>query len=98
MKMTVKVNADHAGESLTRRLRTGFLVFLNKAPIYWLSKKQTSCKTSTFGSEFVAMKQTMDICAKWYRGHDFSIQPKPNVNWFEGRACDPMKDVLRAKH
>ena len=60
MKMTVKVDADHAGKSLTRRSRTGFLVFLNKAPIYWLSKKQTSCETLTFGSEFVAMKQTMD--------------------------------------
>ena len=60
MKTTAKVDADHAGKSLTWRLRTGFLVFLNKAPIYWLSKKQTSCKTLTFGSEFVAMKQTMD--------------------------------------
>ena len=60
MKMTVKVDADHAGESLTRRSRTGYIVFLNKAPIYWLSKKQTSCETSTFGSEFVAMKQAME--------------------------------------
>ena len=60
MRMTVKVDADHAGESLTRRSRTGYLVFLNKAPIYWLSKKQTSCETSTFGSEFVAMKQAME--------------------------------------
>ena len=60
MKMTVKVDADHAGKSLTRCLRTGYLVFLNKAPIYWLNKKQTSCKTLTFGSEFVTMKQAME--------------------------------------
>ena len=33
MRMTVKVDAGHAGESLTRRSRTGYLVFLNKAPI-----------------------------------------------------------------
>ncbi len=32
-------------------------MFLNNAPIYWCSKKQTSCETSTFGSKFVAMKQ-----------------------------------------
>ncbi len=32
-------------------------MFLNGAPIYWSSKKQTSCETSTFGSEFIAMKQ-----------------------------------------
>jgi len=54
------VDSDHAGESVTRRSRTGFLVFLNCAPIYWLSKKQTSCETSTFGSEFVAMKQATE--------------------------------------
>ncbi len=35
-------------------------MFLNGAPIYWSSKKQTSCKTSTFGSEFVAMKQATE--------------------------------------
>ena len=56
----VFVDADHAGECLTRRSRTGFIVFLNNAPIYWLSKKQTSCETSTFGSEFVALKQACE--------------------------------------
>jgi hypothetical protein len=35
-------------------------VFLNNAPLYWSSKKQTSCETSTFGSEFVAMKQATE--------------------------------------
>jgi hypothetical protein len=35
-------------------------MFLNGAPIYWSSKKQTSCETSTFGSEFVAMKQATE--------------------------------------
>jgi hypothetical protein len=56
----VFVDADHAGDLLTRRSRTGFIVFLNGAPIYWSSKKQTSCETSTFGSEFVAMKQATE--------------------------------------
>ena len=56
MRMTVYVDSDHAGESLTRRSRTGYLVFLNSAPIYWMSKKQTSTETSTFGAEFMAMK------------------------------------------
>jgi hypothetical protein len=33
---------------------------MNCAPISWSSKKQTSCKTSTFGSEFIAMKQATE--------------------------------------
>ena len=37
------------------------MVFLNNAPIYWNSKKQTSCETSTFGSEFIAMKQATEF-------------------------------------
>eukprot|EP00957_Ditylum_brightwellii_P052225 3960477-Ditylum_brightwellii.AAC.1 len=39
------------------RSRTGFFVYLNCLLIYWLSKKQTSVESSSFGSEFVAMKQ-----------------------------------------
>ncbi len=60
MTMQVFVDADHAGDLLTRCSRTWFIVFLNGAPIYWSSKKQTSCETSTFGSEFVAMKQATE--------------------------------------
>ena len=59
-KMRAHVDSDHAAESVTRRSRTGFIVFLNNAPIYWMSKKQTSCETSTFGSEFIAMKQATE--------------------------------------
>ena len=59
-RMTAYVDSDHAGDLVTRRSRTGFLVYLNMAPIYWMSKKQTTCETSTFGSEFVALKQATE--------------------------------------
>ena len=41
MEMVIRafVDADHAGDQVTRRSRTGFIVFVNSAPIYWLSKK-----------------------------------------------------------
>ena len=64
------VDAYHAGDSITRRSRTGFLVYLNCAPVYWMSKKQTSVDTSSFGSEFVAMKQ----CTKYIRGLWYKLQ------------------------
>ena len=32
------------------------LIFLNRAPIVWISRKQLSIETSSFGSEFTAMK------------------------------------------
>ena len=54
------VDSDHAGECLTWRLGTGYAVFLKKAPICWFSKKQGSLETSTFGSEFITMKQVTE--------------------------------------
>ena len=49
----VYVDADHAGETVTRRSRSGHIFFLNSVLIYWPSKKQTSCETSTLGSDFL---------------------------------------------
>ncbi len=60
MTMRVFVDADHAGDLITQHSQTSFIVLLNGAPIYWSSKKQTSCETRTFGSKFVAMKQATE--------------------------------------
>jgi len=68
--MRAKVDADHASDSVSRRSRTGFIVYLNCAPIYWMSKKQTSVESSTFGSEFIAMKQ----CCEYVRGLRYKLR------------------------
>ena len=58
--MRLFFDTDHAGDAVTRRSRTGFLVYLQKALIHWYTKKQSSVETSTFGSEFMAMKVTTE--------------------------------------
>ena len=60
MDMRVYVDSDQAGETVTRRCRTGFVIFLNGAQIYWNSKNKTSCETSSFGSKLCAMKQATE--------------------------------------
>ena len=55
------VDADHAGCRVTRRSRTGVILFVNRAPIAWLSKKQTTVESSTFGSETVALRIAVDM-------------------------------------
>jgi hypothetical protein len=55
---------------MTRKSRTGFLVFLNIAHMYWISKEQASVETSSFGSEFCAMKH----CAKYVRGLRYKLR------------------------
>jgi hypothetical protein len=67
---TAKVDANHAADTVTRRSRTGFLVFLNSAPVYWLSKKQASVESSSFGSEFCAMKH----CCEYVRGLQYKLR------------------------
>lgn len=61
VQMHVFVDADHAGDKITRRSRTGILIYLNSAPIMWFSKRQNTVETSTFGSEFVAMRQAFEM-------------------------------------
>jgi hypothetical protein len=65
-----KVDADHASDTVTRRSRTGMLVYLNNALVHWWSKKQTSCESSSFGSEFIAMKQ----CCEYLRGLRYKLR------------------------
>ena len=55
------VDASHASDKITRRSQSGILVFINKAPVVFYSKKQNSVETSTFGSEFTAMKQAIEL-------------------------------------
>ena len=64
------MDSDHAGDTITRRSRTGFIVWLNSAPVYWYSKKQGSCETSSFASEFIAMKQ---VC-EYLRGLRYKLR------------------------
>jgi hypothetical protein len=55
VQINVFVDANHAGNRLTRRSHTGILIYLNRSPIIWYSKAQKTVESSTFGSEFVAL-------------------------------------------
>ena len=61
VQITCFVDADHAGDRVTRRSRTGILIFVNKAPVVFFSKRQNTVETSTFGSEFVAMRHAVEM-------------------------------------
>ena len=54
IQMNCFVDADHAGDKITRRLQTGIILFGNLAPLIWYSKQQNTIESSTSGAEFVA--------------------------------------------
>ena len=59
------VDANLFHDIITGRSVSGILHMLNKTPIDYFSKKQSTVKTATYGSEFVAariaMEQIMDL-------------------------------------
>lgn len=79
------VDSDHAGNTITRRSQTGILIYLNMAPIFWFSKKQNTVETSTFSSEFVALKIAAEkIISLRYKLRMFGIPIDGHANVF----CD----------
>jgi hypothetical protein len=79
------VDADHAGNKLTRRSQTGILIYLNRAPILWYSKAQNTVESSTFGSEFIAMRIGVEMIeALRYKLRMFGIPIEGPANVF----CD----------
>ena len=54
--LTYFVHADHGRDKLTRRSVTGIILLLNNTPILWVSKRQNTVETSTYGSELVASR------------------------------------------
>ena len=48
------VNADLAGDLISRRSQTGFLIFFNWATIIWHNKQHNAAETSMFGSEMMS--------------------------------------------
>jgi hypothetical protein len=50
------VDADHAGNKVTRKSHSGILIYLNSAPIDWYSKQQNTVESSSFGSKFIALR------------------------------------------
>jgi hypothetical protein len=79
------VDANHAGDKSTRRSQSGILLFANKAPIIWYSKRQNSVEASTFGSEFTAMKNAIELIESLrYKLRMFGIPVEGSTNVF----CD----------
>ena len=55
------VDADHARNKVTRRSVTGIVLLVNNTPLVWVSKRQKTVETSTYGSELVAARIAIDL-------------------------------------
>ena len=98
------VYTNNAGNKVTRWSQTEILIFVNKAPIITFSKRQNTVETSTFGSEFTALKSAVELVeALRYKVHMFGVTIGGPTNVF----CDnesvyknvsTPESVLKKKH
>ena len=63
--LTCYVDSDHARDKLTRRSVTGIVLLLNNTPITWISKRQGTVETSTYGAELVATRIAVELLIAW---------------------------------
>ena len=56
VKVRAYVDANHAGNLKNRRSHSGILIYANNAPIIWYSKRQNTVESSSFGSEYIALR------------------------------------------
>ena len=79
------VDANHAGNMITRRSHTGIVLFVQNAPVIWFSKRQNTVESSSFGSEFVALLIAKDmVVALRYKLRMFGVSIEGPANVF----CD----------
>ena len=58
--LTHYVDANLMHDLITGRSVTGILHFLNKTPVDWYSKKQSTVEVATYGSEMSAMRTCVE--------------------------------------
>jgi PAS domain-containing protein len=76
---TAFVDASHGANKVTRRSHSGHILFVNRAPVKWYSKRQQTVETSAFSSEFIALKHCIeDVEHLRFKLRMFGIPLDPN--------------------
>ena len=68
--ITSYVDASHGANKVTRKSHTGYIIFMNRAPILWYSKRQQTVETSAFSSEMLALK----VCVEAIQGLRYKLR------------------------
>lgn len=89
------VDTDHAGNLVSHQSHTGIIIFCNQAPILWFSTQQNTIETSTFGSEFIAAKISVELIeALRYKLRMFGIPIDGPANLY----CDNNSVVINSSY
>ena len=101
---TAYVDASHGANKMTRRSHTGFVLFVNKAPIHWFSKRQPTVESSAFSAEFIAMRSCIEeVRALRYKLRMFGVPiDGPTHIFCDNKSvvnnCSKVESLLNKKH
>ena len=83
VQLNMFCDASHATDLVTRRSTTGIIFLMNGARVKWYSKRQNTIESSTFGSEFFALKIASEMNdGLRYKLRMFGIPSHGPDQWF----------------
>ena len=65
VEFNIFVDASHTSEKKTRQSHTVHIIFVNRAPIIWYSKREANVDSSTFGRKFISLKTCVEQFIAW---------------------------------
>jgi hypothetical protein len=93
VEISAYVDANHAGNLVNRHSHTGILIYVINALVSWFSKRQNTVESSSFGSEFVALRIAVEMVeALKYKLRMFGVPIDGKINIF----CDNKSVVTNA--
>ena len=60
LDITALMNANHAHDHATHHSVSGIILFVERTPVVWKSKRQSSTQASTYGAKFMAARATTE--------------------------------------
>jgi len=91
VQITAFLDASHASDMITGRSTTGYLLYVGHTPVKWYSKRQNTVETSSYGSELVAMRITVEAVLElryMLRMMGIEVEPTSNI------LCDNQSVVI----
>ena len=74
------VDANHTSDLLNIKSHSGIFIYVNNTPVIWYLKIQNTVETSSFGLEFVALRNAIELVeALRYKHRRFGV-------WLDGPA------------
>ena len=90
---TAFVDASLMANRVTKKSQTGFIIFVNRAPIIFYSKRQSTVESSAFSSEFLALRTCLEyIISLRYKLRMFGVHVDGPTDVF----CDNNAVVLNS--